>query len=149
MFATDSLKSILATPITSGITSSFADLAPQLAGGGYASADSIAEMRDTLQNRAALYARISSIPYVNSVPSALAHLDFFDRSLVRSYEDISGRLLQQIRADKDAIKARDTQIAQLNSVVGQDQGAFQFYARKIRENGFLVDVHDPSGSCLS
>lgn len=143
VFTTDALKALLASPLSPGISSSFPVLAPQLVEGGYSTADAIAAMRDALQNRSALYARIKSIPYQNSVPSALAHLDFFDRSLVRSYEDISGRLLQQIRADKDALKARDAQIAQLNSIVGQDQAAFQFYARKIRENGFLVDVRDP------
>ncbi|MGA2976498.1 MAG: hypothetical protein ABSF77_14410 [Spirochaetia bacterium] len=142
VFTTDPLKALLASPLSPGISSSFSELAPQLVGAGYSTADAIAAMRDALQNRTALYARIKSIPYQNSVPSALAHLDFFDRSLVRSYEDIAARLLQQIRADKDALKARDAQIAQLNSIVSQDQAAFQFYARKIRENGFLVDVRD-------
>ncbi len=135
VFTTDALKALLSSPIDPGISSSFPELAPQLTAGGYSTANAIAAMRDALQNRAALYARIKSIPYQNSVPSALAHLDFFDRSLVRSYEDITGRLLQQIGADT-------AQIARLNSTVGQDQAAFQFYARQIRENGFLVDVRD-------
>ncbi len=135
VFTTDALKALLSAPIDPSISSTFSEMASQLVTDGYSTTNALASMRDALQGRAALYARIKSIPYQNSVPSALAHLDYFDRSLIHSYEDISGRLLQQIHADT-------AQIARLSSIVGQDQAAFQYYARQIRENGFLVDVRD-------
>ena len=150
VFETAALKAILASRIDPGLSSTLADLSTRLQAGKYVGGETFAGMRDTLQKRTALYARIGKIPYLNSVPSALAHLDYFDRLLLRSHEDIAWKLAQTIqddeaklRAAETAIKTRDGQIGQLASVVAMDRAAFEFYARKIRENGFLLDVRDP------
>jgi hypothetical protein len=149
IFETDALKAILASRVDPNLSSTFSDLSAKLQEGKYIGADTFAGMRDTLQKRTALYARIGKIPYLNSVPSALAHLDYFDRLLLRSHEDIAWKLAQSIQDDEAklraadaAIKARDSQISQLSGLVAQDRAAFEFYARKIRENGFLLDVRD-------
>jgi hypothetical protein len=135
LFATEALKGILASPIDAGLASAFAPLSAQLRDGGFAAEDSLAAMRDALQKRALLFGRLREIPYRNSVPPALAHLDYLDIWLMRAYEDLAARLIQRIHADEEAIAARD-------GVIARDRSAFQYYARKIRENGFLIDVRD-------
>jgi hypothetical protein len=50
--------------------------------------------------------------YRNSVPSALSHLDYLDRSLMRSHEDIAERLIQRVHADEAVIAARNAVMAQ-------------------------------------
>ncbi|HET6486597.1 MAG TPA: hypothetical protein VFH83_09275, partial [Spirochaetia bacterium] len=99
VFDTTPLKNILALPIDAKLTLILGDLTTRLTAGKYVDPKVLSGIQDTLNRRTALYERIAQIPYRNSIPSALAHLDFLDRSIIRSHEDVAGTLLSIIQAD--------------------------------------------------
>ncbi len=82
-----------------------------------------------------LYNRLSLIPYQNSVPSILTHLDDADRTLMTSYETAAGNMLAVIKADEATISS-------LNQVVARNTLAFEHYTRSIHETGIVVDARN-------
>jgi len=142
VFETDTLKALLASPMSGDASSSLPVLASQLAQGSYIPAGTFDGMQTAVTQRATLYSRIARIPWENSVPSAIGHLDFLDRFLVHSYEGITQKLLQTIHDNEAAIRARDARISDLSAGADQDRLAFEFYASEISENGFVLDARD-------
>jgi len=135
VFDTPELVSILRSPTDSVVAPTVPALRTAIAGTNYVPDSVLAALNQSVYQRGLLYSRLARIPYVNSVPGALTHLDFLDRSAMRSYENIALKLTQIARDDDALIKEQSRQLSQVRT-------AFNFYARKIAESGFIVDARD-------
>lgn len=147
MISADPLKSMLAAPVKPA-TSRLPDLQTALAG-TYVDASVFATLKDTAARRTLLFSRLTSIPYQNSVPPLFAHLDEADRALSASYEDMATQLVTVIKKDEGRINALNTSLAQANAslaeannLLDRDAGAFEYYARDLHENGFVINAED-------
>ena len=119
--------------------------------GEYADAGALARHQTTMASREALFSRLGKIPFENSVPTALARLDALDQMVMKGYEGIAVQLLSVIKARDGEIQkqqadfaAKEAEAGSLSRTVQQDRVAFEFYARKIRENGFVIEAGDPA-----
>lgn len=163
VFESDADKALLAAGGEPAARSGIASLRTRLAEKSeYADAAVTANHQAAIAGRDAMLARLKKIPWENSVPPALARLDVLDQAVMTGYEAVADRLLKVIQArdaailtaiqardeivrQKDAaLQARDAESGNLARIVQQDRVAFEFYARKIRENGFILDPGDPA-----
>ena len=135
VFEAGALTTIISAPMDAGLSTDLPGLAAQLTGGKYVETGVFASMQDTLKKRNTLYARLAKIPYQNSVPAALAHLDYLDRSQMGAYEGVAQKLLA-------IIHRYEARIAVLQAVSVRDQIAFQSYLQQVRENGIVLDARD-------
>jgi hypothetical protein len=149
VFDTPTLKALIALPMEAGIASTLTGLSARLTAGKYADPRIFTAIQDSLAKRSALFDRISQIPYQNSVPAALARLDYFDRLIMKTHESLADGLLSIIKDDEGRIADREAQIAAdqariagLQAVIDRDNTAFVYYTRDIRENGFVLDARD-------
>jgi len=129
------LVTILRSPTNSGITPTVPVLRSAMAGTNYVPDSVLASLNQNVYQRGLLYSRLARIPYINSVPGALTHLDFLDRAAMRSYEDIALKLTQMAK-DNDALIKEQTRL------IAQARTAFSFYARRLADSGFIVDARD-------
>ena len=142
VFDTPDVVPILSAPVDDSVGPTVPLLQAQMAGRRYVADSLLPSLSQSVTQRALLYARLSRIPYQNSVPSVLQHLDFLDRFAMRSYEDIALRLTQIAKDNEETIKTQKAQIAEQAQVIQQVRAAFGFYARMIAENGFIVDARN-------
>jgi hypothetical protein len=142
VFDTPDIVPILSAPVDDSVGPTVPALQAQMAGRQYVADGLLPGLGQRVTQRALLYSRLSRIPYQNSIPSALQHLDFLDRSVMRSYEDIALRLTQIAKDNEETIKTQKALIVEQTQVIQQVRAAFGFYARKIAENGFIVDARN-------
>lgn len=77
-----------------------------------------------------LLGRLREIPYKNSIPSALDHLESLSREVAGNYQSIANGLAARVIADNDLI---DSYNNALNSLI-----------QNSRENGYIIDPRDSS-----
>ncbi len=142
VFDTPDIVPILSAPVDDSVGPTVPALQAQMAGRRYVADGLLPSLDQRVTQRALLYSRLSRIPYQNSVPSVLQHLDFLDRTVMRAYEDIALRLTQIAKDNEETIRTQKALIAEQSQVIQQVRMAFGFYARKIAENGFIVDARN-------
>ncbi len=123
-FSEPGIVSILAAP--TGTVGSQADGYSKLAESeGVASAASDASLQSRLQDFAGLLSRLEQVPYKNSVPGTLDHLQYLHEEIVYDYQQIANGM---------AAKLSDQ-----NETVARYNFALDSLIKNSRENGYIID----------
>ncbi len=85
-------------------------------------------LRGLIGDYDALISRLYKVPYTNSIPTALAHLDYISGSIVQNYDDLWNKMAGVIQKK--------------NNMIDSYRFALDAYSKINRENGYVVDPRD-------
>ncbi len=110
----------------------------------------LAGMRAQLSDLSLLIDKLQEVPYINSVPSALDHIEYLGYVIIHDYEKLKERFVNviekknsQIAEQKAVISERNSTIKEKEAVIDQYRYSLDFLTYKNRENGYIIDQRDP------
>ena len=93
------------------------------------------DLRDKIVARSIIVNRLNGIPYTNSIPAALEHLDFYDRYIIDSYEYLWFTFMKKMDNKNATIQEKNKRIQQFEE-------AFYKTMTSGAENAYIIDAAD-------
>lgn len=90
--------------------------------------DDISQLRRSVSDEMALLKKLKTVPYTNSVPRSLLHMESFTKITVAIYDRIVTKLIERVRRK--------------NSMINAYNYAFSSKVKRDGENGFVLDARN-------
>ncbi|HUZ18897.1 MAG TPA: hypothetical protein VMV68_10960, partial [Spirochaetia bacterium] len=111
---------------------------------GAVDAASISDLQNRMQSFSILMGRMQQIPYENSIPPALSHLAYLNSQIVAGYQQIGNGLTAVIAQQQTRLSQMDQALARRDATIAEYNQALSSLIRNSRENGYIIDAHNPS-----
>ena len=90
--------------------------------------EDISQLRKSVSNEMALLKKLKSVPYTNSVPRSLLHMESFTKITVAIYDRTVAKLVERVRRK--------------NAMINAYNYAFSSKVKRDGENGFVLDARN-------
>jgi hypothetical protein len=127
-FKEDAVKALIAVKYNA-VGGTLGEYNALLAKENIMSKDDFDAMKMKAANFTTVFSRIYSIPYTNSVPSALAGIKYFHDSALKDYDALWQKALKIVEKK--------------NKLIDTYEYAFEYYTKIGRETGYILDPRDP------
>jgi len=143
-FADERSQALLAASAPAGASAPAAPFHPYLASSGLIDGNAESRLDTSLSDLLYLSAKLRSVPYLNSVPPALARLEADARSSILAYRAALSRAGAGLEDRDQRLAALSARAEAAERSLDQYRSAVAAYARDSREAGYILDARDGS-----